>query len=88
MCVFIAMFCNFMQVTGISQHHMATASGLNDYDYQNLSNLTMGLKNVNQLELISKIPVPPEIMEHYNSKLAKSQPNSLGMSQTTQFTLK
>lgn len=50
---------------------MATASGLNDYDYQNLSNLTLGLKNVNQLELVSKIPVPPEIMEHYNSELIK-----------------
>lgn len=46
---------------------MATASGLNDYDYQNLSNLTMGLKNVNQLELVSKIPIPPEIMEHFQS---------------------
>lgn len=48
---------------------MATASGLNDYDYQNLSNLTLGLKNVNQLELVSKIPIPPEIMEHFRSKL-------------------
>lgn len=48
---------------------MATASGLSDYDYQNLSNLTMGLKNVNQLELVSKIPIPPEIMEHFRSKL-------------------
>lgn len=46
---------------------MATASGLSDYDYQNLSNLTMGLKNVNQLDLVSKIPIPPEIMEHFRS---------------------
>lgn len=54
-------------MTGISQHHMATASGLSDYDYQNLANLTSGLKNVNQLELVSKIPIPPEIMEHFRS---------------------
>ena len=63
----VCSFCIRVQVTGISQHHMATASGLNDYDYQNLSNLTMGLKNLNQLELVSKIPIPPEIMEHFRS---------------------
>lgn len=51
---------------------MATASGLNDYDYQNLANLTLGLKNVNQLELVSKIPVPPEILEHYTSNLKQT----------------
>lgn len=49
---------------------MATASGLSDYDYQNLSNLTMGLKNLNQLDLVNKIPIPPEIMEHFKSKLS------------------
>lgn len=59
-----------MQVTGISQHHMATASGLSEYDYQNLSNLTMGLKSLNQLELVSKIPIPPEIMEHFKSNFS------------------
>lgn len=51
---------------------MGTASGLNDYDYQNLSNLTMGLKNLNQLELVSKIPIPPEIMEHFRSNFVFS----------------
>lgn len=59
------------QVTGISQHHMPTASGLSDYDYQNLSNLTMGIKNLNQLELINKIPIPPEIMEHFKSEFGR-----------------
>lgn len=49
---------------------MATASGLSEYDYQNLSNLTMGLKSLNQLELVSKIPIPPEIMEHFKSNFA------------------
>lgn len=55
------------QVTGISQHHMATASGLSDYDYQNLSNLTLGLKNLNQIETVTKVPIPTEIMEHFKS---------------------
>lgn len=62
--------CVSLKVTGISQHHMPTASGLSDYDYQNLTNLTMGVKNLNQMELINKIPIPPEIMEHFKSKIA------------------
>lgn len=45
---------------------MATASGLNDFDYQNLTTLSMGLKNLNQIETVSKIPIPPEVMEHFN----------------------
>lgn len=68
----IRMNCIFVrraQVTGISQHHMATASGLSDYDYQNLSNLTMGLKNLNQIETVTKVPIPTEIMEHFKSNL-------------------
>ncbi|KAL9706816.1 hypothetical protein quinque_010334 [Culex quinquefasciatus] len=52
-------------VTGIWQSGMATASGLNDYDYQNLSSLSLGLKNLNQLSTVNKIPIPPEIMEHF-----------------------
>ncbi|XP_061397239.1 nuclear pore complex protein Nup154 [Musca vetustissima] len=52
-------------MTGINQHVMATASGLNDYDYQNLSNLTMGHKQLNQIQTINKIPIPPEILEHF-----------------------
>lgn len=47
---------------------MATASGLSDYDYQNLSNLTLGLKNLNQIETVTKVPIPTEIMEHFKSK--------------------
>lgn len=47
---------------------MSTASGLSDYDYQNLSNLTMGIKNLNQTEIVNKFPIPTEIMEHFKSK--------------------
>ncbi|XP_065080595.1 nuclear pore complex protein Nup154 [Ochlerotatus camptorhynchus] len=54
-----------LEVTGIKQSGMATASGLNDYDYQNLSSLSLGLKNLNQLATTNKIPIPPEIMEHF-----------------------
>lgn len=44
---------------------MATASGLNDYDYQNLSSLSMGQKQLNQIASVNKIPIPPEVMEHF-----------------------
>lgn len=54
-----------LEVTGIRQSGVATASGLNDYDYQNLSSLSLGLKNLNQLSTVNKIPIPPEIMEHF-----------------------
>lgn len=62
-------FC-FKKMTGINQHGMATASGLNDYDYQTLSSLSMGHKQLNQLQTINKIPIPPEILEHFKRKLA------------------
>lgn len=51
---------------------MATASGLNDFDYQSLNTLSMGLMNLNQIELVSKIPIPPEVMEHFNRKCIQS----------------
>ncbi|XP_055641373.1 nuclear pore complex protein Nup154 isoform X2 [Toxorhynchites rutilus septentrionalis] len=54
-----------LEVTGVKQSGIATASGLNDYDYQNLSSLSLGLKNLNQLSTVNKIPIPPEIMEHF-----------------------
>jgi nuclear pore complex protein Nup155 len=47
---------------------MGTASGLNDYDYQNLSTLSMGLKNLNQITTVNKVAIPPEIMEHFKSE--------------------
>lgn len=56
-------------MTGINQHGMATASGLNDYDYQTLSSLSMGQKQLNQLQTVNKIPIPPEILEHFKRKL-------------------
>lgn len=48
---------------------MPTASGLNDYDYQDLATLSMGFTNLNQLEIVAKVPIPPEILEHFKSQL-------------------
>lgn len=47
---------------------MATASGLSDYDYQNLTNLTQGKMNLTQIEIMHKVPIPSEIMEHFKSE--------------------
>lgn len=61
-----------LQVTGISQHRMATASGLNDYDYQKLSTLTRNESiHLNQLETVGKVPIPPEVMEHFKRNIAQ-----------------
>lgn len=49
---------------------MATASGLNDYDYQKLTTLTNNESiRINQLESVSQIPIPSEVMEHFKSEL-------------------
>lgn len=47
---------------------LASISGLNDYDYQNLSTLSMGMKQLNQLVTTNKVPIPPEIMDHFKRK--------------------
>ncbi|XP_055712815.1 nuclear pore complex protein Nup154-like isoform X2 [Phlebotomus papatasi] len=46
---------------------MATTSGLNDYDYQNLSSLSLNMKQLNQVATINKVPIPSEILEHLNN---------------------
>uniref|UniRef100_A0A1A9WLY6 Uncharacterized protein n=1 Tax=Glossina brevipalpis TaxID=37001 RepID=A0A1A9WLY6_9MUSC len=56
---------DLLEMTGFSQHGMATASGLNDFDYQTLSSLSMGHKQLNQIQTVNKIPIPPEILEHF-----------------------
>jgi nuclear pore complex protein Nup155 len=44
-------------------------SGLNDYDYQELSNLTEGrIKELQQIKTINKVSIPNEIMDHFKSE--------------------
>ncbi|CAG9806092.1 unnamed protein product [Chironomus riparius] len=43
-------------------------SGLNDFDYQDLSNLTEGrVKELQQIRTLNKIPIPNEIMENFKN---------------------
>lgn len=50
-----------MRITGLSG---PTVSGLSEIDYPNVNGLT-GLDNIKQLRTLSKVPLPPEIMEHF-----------------------
>ncbi|XP_014205239.1 nuclear pore complex protein Nup155 [Copidosoma floridanum] len=43
-----------------------TVSGLDIYDYPNLNGVSMGLTNINQMKMHSKIPLPSEVMEHFS----------------------
>ncbi|EAA12437.4 AGAP007999-PA, partial [Anopheles gambiae str. PEST] len=55
-----------LELTGVTQAGTPTASGLSDFDYQQLANLSMGFKDLNQLCTVNKVPIPSEIMEHFN----------------------
>lgn len=54
-----------VEITGISQHGMATASGLKKDDYQQMGSLVMGLLDVQQVATVNKIPIPSEVVEHF-----------------------
>ncbi|XP_017954054.2 nuclear pore complex protein Nup154 [Drosophila navojoa] len=55
-----------LELTGISQHGRATMSGLNDYDYQTLGQLTSGdSHNLQQLRTLTKCGIPNEVLEHF-----------------------
>uniref|UniRef100_A0A182NTM8 Nucleoporin Nup133/Nup155-like N-terminal domain-containing protein n=1 Tax=Anopheles dirus TaxID=7168 RepID=A0A182NTM8_9DIPT len=55
-----------LELTGVTQAGTPTASGLTDQDYQQLNSLSMGFKELNQLCTVNKVPIPSEIMEHFN----------------------
>lgn len=45
-------------------------SGLNDFDYQDLANLTEGrIRDLQQIKTLNKVDIPSEIMDHFKSKL-------------------
>ncbi|XP_053675196.1 nuclear pore complex protein Nup154 isoform X2 [Anopheles nili] len=55
-----------LELTGVTQAGTPTASGLSEFDYQQLSSLSMGYKELNQLCTVNKVPIPSEVMEHFN----------------------
>jgi hypothetical protein len=44
---------------------VATVSGLNDMDYPSANGLVSGLSNVKHVTTTNKVPLPPEVMEHF-----------------------
>ncbi|XP_023943990.2 nuclear pore complex protein Nup154 [Bicyclus anynana] len=55
---------SFLELTGISAKGSPTCSGLNAGDYRNLAAL-LNHPNLSQLKIINKVPLPPEIMDHF-----------------------
>ncbi|EDV98990.1 GH13295 [Drosophila grimshawi] len=55
-----------LELTGISQHGRATMSGLNDYDYLSLAQLTScDTHNLQQLRTLTRSGIPNEVLEHF-----------------------
>ncbi|CAB3242107.1 unnamed protein product [Arctia plantaginis] len=55
---------SFLEITGIASLRSPTCSGLNAGDYRNLAAL-VNHPNLSQLRILNKVPLPPEIMEHF-----------------------
>ncbi|KAI5633066.1 hypothetical protein NE865_14194 [Phthorimaea operculella] len=55
---------SFLEITGIATQRSPTCSGLNAGDYRNLAAL-LNHPNLSQLKIQNKVPLPPEIMEHF-----------------------
>ncbi|XP_048479675.1 nuclear pore complex protein Nup154 [Plutella xylostella] len=55
---------SFLEITGIAAQRVPTCSGLNTGDYKNLAAL-LNHQNLSQLKTVNKVPLPPEIMEHF-----------------------
>jgi hypothetical protein len=43
----------------------ATVSGLNDMDYPSVNGLVSGMSNVKHVTTTNRVPLPPEVMEHF-----------------------
>ncbi|CAG4909693.1 unnamed protein product [Colias eurytheme] len=55
---------SFLEITGIAVQGIPTCSGLNAGDYRNLAAL-LNHASLSQLKILNKVPLPPEIMEHF-----------------------
>ncbi|KAM3963496.1 nuclear pore complex protein Nup154 [Aphomia sociella] len=55
---------SFLEVTGIAAVRTPTCSGLSAGDYRNLAAI-LKHPNLSQLKILNKVPLPPEIMEHF-----------------------
>ncbi|KAK6639409.1 hypothetical protein RUM43_007682 [Polyplax serrata] len=58
-------FPRLAQMMHLSPQCLETCSGLNDYHYPSMEVLAPGVPNVKQVTTVSKVPLPPEVMEHF-----------------------
>jgi hypothetical protein len=45
-------------------------SGLNDMDYSSVNGLVSGMSDVKHVTTTNKVPLPPEVMEHFGRILS------------------
>lgn len=55
-----------LDLLNIHPQQCSTASGLTDQDYPILTGTPYALNNMIQIKTSAKIPLPPEILEHFN----------------------
>lgn len=53
------------ELMGVNPQSGPTASGLTDHDYPAINTPGLSGHNLTQIKTLSKVPLPPEIMEHF-----------------------
>lgn len=53
------------ELMNLSPQSGPTASGLTDHDYPGLNTPGLSVQNLTQIKTLNKVPLPPEIMEHF-----------------------
>lgn len=59
-------FPSLVDVTQIAPQGVPTVSGLNDMDYPSMNTLVTGLSTLKHVTTTNKVPLPPEVMEHFS----------------------
>ncbi|PSN41987.1 Nuclear pore complex protein 155 [Blattella germanica] len=62
-------FPSLVDVTQIASQGCATVSGLNDMDYPTMNGLVTGQSTLKHVTTTNKVPLPPEVMEHFGRPL-------------------
>lgn len=57
---------SLLDILNINPQIGPSASGLTDADYPSLAGLPLQLSNITQMKTFSKVPLPPEIKEHFS----------------------
>lgn len=58
-------FPSLVNILQLSAHSGPTVSGLDVHDYPSLNGMSSSLTNINQMKIAQKMPLPSEVMEHF-----------------------